>query len=134
MKIGSRVIIVAIIILLLLAGTYYRFLSLIPETRNKGIAAVEIAIPLQETKFHQRGEEIIVLVPPDRHISVPLPFNHIFDFYFEDDFEVKLMNGRLFKFTKELYPYVGTIPGNRIKLRSLTGEEVKITIFLSPDE
>lgn len=63
-----------------------------------------------------------------------MPYYHWFDFSASNDFKVRLADGREFDFrVGQKYPYLGNeIPANRLEIKSLTGEEIKVIIFLRP--
>ena len=79
-------------------------------------------------------KKIEVTVPPDRYIEVPLPYYHWFNLVSNEPFQVKLVDGREFDFRPgQPQPWLGNeVPASRLGLKSLTGKEVRVTIFVRP--
>jgi hypothetical protein len=100
------------------------------------IADIKKRVEPAEARVAVQEKKIEVAVYPDRYTEVPLPYYHWFDFGFDDDFQVKLADGKedTYEFkVGQPKPFLGNeIPENRLELKSLAGKEIKITIFLRP--
>jgi hypothetical protein len=77
-------------------------------------------------------KRIEVMLYPNYYTEISLPAHHWGHFVTDKDFQVRLADGKMFNFLGgEKWPYLGDeIPDNKLELRSLTGEKIKIEIFL----